>query len=111
MQGQLIVKPISAKLTYDTEWFGSMDCYAKLTVGGTVYKTQSAHDQGKNPNWQATFTYQVNGEPSMHIAVYDKDDGSNDDYVGECVVPLNDVYQRRNVSNWYNLMRQGKSSG
>ena len=109
--GQLVIKPVSGKLTYDTEWFGKMDCYAKITVGGNVYKTRPAHDQGKNPTWQETFTAMVNGESTMHIAVYDKDDFSKDDYVGECQVPLQQVYINRTVNNWYPLMRKGKSSG
>ena len=109
--GQLIIKPISAKLTYDTEWFGSMDCYVKIVVGGNVYKTKPAHDQGKNPNWQETFTAMINGEQTMHVSIYDHDNGSADDYVGECQVPLQQVYMNKTVNNRYPLMRKGKGSG
>ena len=111
MSGQLIIKPISAQLTYNTEWFGKMDCYCKITVGGNVFKTNPAHDQGKHPNWQQSFTAMVNGDQVMHVAVYDHDNVTVDDYVGECQVPLQDIYNRRNSSNWYTLMRKGKSSG
>ena len=60
--GNLVIKPTSAQLTYNTEWFGKMDCYVKITIGGNVFKTNAAHDQGKHPNWQETFNCRVNGE-------------------------------------------------
>lgn len=111
ISGNLVIKPVSANLTYSTEFFGSMDCYAKITVGSNVFKTKPAHDQGKNPNWQENFQARVNGDQSMHVAIYDQDDGSKDDYVGECQVPIGEVYQRRQCSNWYNIVRKGKSIG
>ena len=109
--GQLIIKPICAKLTYDTETFGSMDCYAKITVGGSTYKTDKAHDQGTNPNWEATFTFRVNGDQLAYVQIYDQDDGSADDFVGECQVELQQVYATRNVNKWFPLTRKGRSSG
>ena len=112
ISGQLIVKPICAKLSYDTETFGSMDPYAKVTIGGNTYKTGTANDQGKNPNWQDTFTFRVQGQANMmDVYVFDKDDGSNDDFIGEAHIPLSDVFQRRNVSDWFNLTRKGSNSG
>jgi Ca2+-dependent lipid-binding protein len=109
--GQLIVKPICAKLTYDTEWFGKMDPYAKITVGGSVFKTTPAHDQGKNPNWQDTFTFRVNGDQVLQVQLYDQDDASADDFIAEGVVNLSEVYNRRQVSNWFPLQRKGTSAG
>ena len=109
--GQLIIKPVSAQLTYDTEWFGSMDCFARITVGSNMFRTQVAHDQGKHPNWQDTFTAYVNGDQSMHVAIFDRDNVTDNDYVGECMVPLMDVYQRGNVSNWYPVQRRGGMAG
>ena len=109
--GQLIIKPVSAQLTYDTEWFGSMDCFARITVGSNMFRTGVAHDQGKHPNWQDTFTAYVNGEQSMHVAIFDRDNMTDNDYVGECMVTLMDVYQRGNVSNWYPLRRRDGMAG
>ena len=107
MFGTIVVKPTAAKLTYDTEWFARMDPYAKCTIGGTVHQTQVAWNQSKNPVWQDTFNYRVNGEQSMHVAVYDKDTTTRDDYIGECTIPLQQVYSNRQQSGWYNLTRRG----
>lgn len=36
MAGKLIIKPLSAQLTHDTEWFSKMDPYCIIKVGDTV---------------------------------------------------------------------------
>ena len=61
-RGTLIVKPLSANLTYDTETFGRMDPYAKLTIAGNSQRTRTANDMGKTPVWQDTFTFNINGD-------------------------------------------------
>ena|SRR3990167_8219572 len=111
--GQLIVRPVCARLTYDTEFFGRMDPYAKITISGSVQKTSVAQDQGKNPNWQDTLTFRVNpgADQTMIIEVYDKDDVSNDDFIGEARFNLNNIYSIRNKSENINLTRKGQSSG
>jgi C2 domain len=111
ISGQLIIKPVSANLTYDTEFFGKMDPYAKITLGANCFKTSVALDQGKNPNWQDSFTARVKGEQSMMIELWDKDDIGNDEFIAEAQVNIAEVYQRRNVSNWYPVHRKGKSAG
>ena len=102
-QGTLIVKPMSARLTYDTETFGKMDPYAKITVGQSTQTTRTANDMGKNPVWQDTMTFNVNGDQQMHIALWDKDFGSADDYICETSISLAEVYQRRNWTNSFPL--------
>ena len=109
--GTLIVRPLCAKLTYDTEWFSKMDPYAKITIGATIQKTQSAHDQGKNPNWSDTLTYRVNGDQSMRVELWDYDNVTKDDFIAECSVPLQEVYMKRTANNWYPVNRKGKSAG
>lgn len=109
--GTLVIKPTSAQLTYSTEFLGKMDCYCTITVGGNVFRTMPAHDQGKHPNWQQVFNARVTGEQTMHVSIFDHDNVTKDDYVGECTVPLQDVYTRRNTSNWYTVNRKGRSIG
>lgn len=110
-QGTLIVKPLTAKLTYDTEWFGRMDPYVRITLGGTIQKSGVAKDQGKNPNWNDTLTFRANGEQQMKIELYDKDDISKDDFIAEAMIPLFNVYSQRTVNNWFPVTRKGRSAG
>lgn len=109
--GNLTIRPVCAKLTYDTEWFARMDPYAKITIGSSVFKTRTAVNQGKNPNWQDTFNHRVNGESSMHVVLFDKDYVTRDDYIGEATIPLNEVYMKGTHSGWYNVQRKGRSAG
>lgn len=44
--GTLIVKPISAKLTHDTEFLGKMDPYCKVTLGNQCKRTREHTDAG-----------------------------------------------------------------
>ena len=109
--GTLIVRPLCAKLTYDTEWFARMDPYMKCTIGGTIQKTQTAWNQGKTPNWTDTLTFRVNGETTMQISLYDEDTVTKDDYIGEGNIPLGAIYQARNQNGWFPINRRGRSAG
>ena len=112
MQGTLIVKPVSAKLTYDAEIFGKMDCYCDIQLGGETFKTKVAHSQGKYPSWDETFTFNIShGDGSLEIQILDKNKISSDDYVGSATINLMDVFQRRNVSENFPVNRKGKDIG
>ena len=105
MSGTLFVRPTNAKLKWDTELFSEMDCYCQVTCGVYVEKTEVAQDQGKKPNWNKALKFIVNGEQSLKVAIYDKDEVTDDDIIGECQIPLAQVYQMGRSSNWYNLRR------
>lgn len=108
--GQLVIKPISANLTHDSSVFSKMDCFAKFTIGSNIFTSAPAKNQGKTPTWQDSFNCQTKGEPKMHIEVWDKNTGK-DDFIGEVVVEMKEVYQRPQTNAWYTLMRKGKTSG
>lgn len=91
--GILIVKPVCAKLTYDTEVFGKMDPYAILTIGSQSFQTHTANDAGKNPTWTDSLSFKLTGnETSIYIKIYDRDVGSMDDFICEGTVSLMQVY-------------------
>ena len=47
MAGNLVLKPLSAKLIRDTETFGKMDPYCVVEYDGLKQKTTVAKDAGK----------------------------------------------------------------
>jgi Ca2+-dependent lipid-binding protein len=88
-----------------------MDPYAVVTIGQNKQRTRTANDMGKRPVWQDTFTFNINGDQQMHVSLFDKDDGSSDDYICETAISLMEVYQRRSYTNTFPVQRKGKSAG
>ncbi len=111
MQGKLIIKMLSAQLTYDTEVFGKMDPYATLKIGSQSFKTRTANDMGKTPVWNDIFEVQLRGEDSIQVALFDKDYGTKDDFIAEGAITLGDLMQNRIVDRWFPVQRKGKSAG
>lgn len=70
MSGTLIVRPLFGRLTHDTETFGRMDPYCKVTIGANSQQTKQAEDAGKNPNWQgANFSFRITNEDILNVEV------------------------------------------
>jgi Ca2+-dependent lipid-binding protein len=88
-----------------------MDPYAKITVGQNTQQTRTANDMGKRPAWSDSLTFNIRGDQSMHIALWDKDYGSKDDYICETNINLTEIFQRRTFNNQFPLQRKGKSAG
>lgn len=85
----LEVQVIEANLTRNTELFGKMDPYVKLQVGEEAPQlTKVKEDAGIHPKWDEVFHFDItNPMLSLRLTVMDKDI-SNDDTVGEAVIPL-----------------------
>ena len=98
--GSLIVRPVSAKLTYSTEYFGSMDPYCKVTIGQSMQKTRTANNMGKKPSWTDTLSFNIRGDTQMHIALFDKDVMSKDDYICETSIDLNQIFAKKTSADW-----------
>ena len=109
--GTLVVRPQSAKLTISTETFGKMDPYVKISCGSNNSQTAVAEDQHKTPTWSDSFVYKVTGEQTLTAVVWEKDNISKDDLIGETTVQLSEVYMAKNVSKWYELRKGGQVTG
>jgi hypothetical protein len=51
VSGNLVIKPIRATLTRDTELVGKMDPYVVFKFGDKKFKTSTKQEAGKTPNW------------------------------------------------------------
>ena len=107
----LIIRPLAANLTRDTETFGKMDPQIEITIGTKTYKTAVCEDGGKNPQWQDAFTHVLSGEKEFRFVVMEIDSISKSDLVGEGVVNLLETFQRHSTSNWVDITYKGKPSG
>lgn len=99
-QGTLNINPIGAKLKRDTDFFSKMDPYLKVTVGGETFKTKVHKNGGKNPIWQNSFSFNLMGRADMvHITCFDKDVFTNDDFIGETSIPIQQLHAKKKVKN------------
>lgn len=110
-QGTLIVRPICAKLTRDTETFGKMDPYCVVRVGGQQQRTAVAEGAGKFPNWSDQLVFRKTNEDTIFFAVWDRDSASSDDMVGETTLPLSRFLGQANTEEWVEIMYKGRKSG
>ena len=88
----LIVKPISAQLVKDADFFGKADPYCVIYIGNHKQKSSVSKDSGKCPAWMDTLAFNTNGEPTLRVQVWDHDTFSRDDLIGEGSVNLNQFY-------------------
>lgn len=57
--GTLDITVIEARLTRDTETFGKMDPYCKISTRQQNFKTAVKNGAGKTPTWNETFQVDV----------------------------------------------------
>ena len=72
----LIVKPISAMLTKDTDFFGKSDPYVVCQISGEKKRTKTHKGGGKKPQWMDTLTFMTQGTV-MSVTVFDDDFGKD----------------------------------
>ena len=110
--GHLTVRPMSAKLTRNTEFFGSMDPYCIVSLGECKQRTRVADSAGKYPHWQDQFIFRRTTEEQLFFAVWDKDTVSADDLVGEGSMLLRNAFQAVGVwDGWIDLAYRGRKAG
>ena len=111
MSGTLVIKPLEAELTHDTDWITKMDPYVQVVLGTQKAKGQVNHGGGKNPKWSDTISIQRTYEPAAYIEIKDKDTFSSDDLVGCAQVDLNQLPPGSVVAEWYPLFFNQKPAG
>ena len=109
--GHLAVMPLCAKLVYEGENTGLVEPYVKCIVGNLSFQTRpySGPYSSKNPTWNETLSFRVQGEGFATIIVYDKkaqnENPDSQNYIGEAHLQLHEVYTKGIFSNWYALTK------
>ncbi|CAG9315456.1 unnamed protein product [Blepharisma stoltei] len=109
-RGNLIVRPISAKLIKDKAT-GTMDPYVLIRVGPQEQKTNYCKNGGKVPNWNEQLNFSVSGEDQIHILVYDKRTLAKDKELGAATLPLMNVISMKQFEDWVDLIHKGSVAG
>ena len=99
--GQLIIRPLHADLNTSSTWICRMDPYCYFTIGKQHFKSKTAKNQHKKPNWTDVITVkELKGEQTMHVSLYDRDHFSRDDFLCETMVNLGEIFSRGTLTNW-----------
>eukprot|EP01046_Picozoa_sp_COSAG06_P068648 COSAG06_NODE_18352_length_891_cov_2.446970_1_plen_258_part_10 len=117
MQCNLAVTVIEASDLRDTETFGQIDPYVKLTIGTKeapggrcMERTTRVLENGghERPIWNETLEFK--GLPADHdnliVDVYDDDVGS-DDHLGTARMPLTGIFEAKEINLWLDLGDNG----
>ena len=90
-----------------------MDPYLVITVGNQKDRTSVCHRGGKNPGWYDSFAFELTGFESMiDIVCFDKDTFSADDYLAECHINLEELFDEKKGQRWFPMTRKrGKDGG
>jgi Ca2+-dependent lipid-binding protein len=74
------------------EMFGKQDPYAKISILADTVETRTDNNAGATPQWNQTFSFDLDGRtPSFHLQVLDED-VSKDDEIGTATVRLLDLF-------------------
>ncbi|KAL2902437.1 Elicitor-responsive protein 3 [Bienertia sinuspersici] len=112
-QGTLEVVLINAKGLENTDFLNNMDPYVIVCYGSQKRKSSIASGQGSEPEWNETFTFDVNfGGSSLTLKILDSDCGTEDDCVGEAIIPLESVMEEGKVpAAPYNVVKDQEFRG
>ncbi|XP_057525412.1 elicitor-responsive protein 3-like [Amaranthus tricolor] len=106
-QGTLEVVLVNAKGLENTDFLNNMDPYVILNYRSQKQKSSIASGQGSTPEWNETFVFNVNsGGADLILKIMDSDYGTEDDCVGEAVIPLEAaLHEGRIPTTSYNVVK------
>ncbi|WJX92739.1 hypothetical protein P8452_74340 [Trifolium repens] len=112
-RGTLEVVLISAKGLEDNDFLSSIDPYVILTYRAQEHKSSVQEGAGSNPQWNETFLFTVSDSASeLNLKLMEKDNFTNDDNIGEAVIPLDAVFEEGSLPETaYNIVKDQKFCG
>jgi len=80
--GILTISVLQGKLYRDTEKIGKMDPFVQINYMGSIFKTKTMNEAGKNPVWNENFDIPIQSMGDfLEISIFDEDNLTND-FVG-----------------------------
>ena len=110
MSGKLVISPVQAQLTRDTDLLSTMDPYVVVVCGTQSFKSNVCKNGGKLPNWQESFTFTRTNEDIINIQVWDNCTMGKNDMIGEGAIAFSKVALGK-FSDWIPLAFKGKAAG
>jgi hypothetical protein len=110
MNGNLVIRPLEASLTHNTELIGKMSPYLKLILGNESKLSNVAKKMHKNPTWDQELVFRYHGEQSLRCEVWHKE-LLGDDLVGYGTLDLSTCLRQGNFMGDVPLFYKDKDAG
>jgi len=69
--GTLLIRPVYAQLTHDTDFFSKMSPFIIFANGGQRVKSSVSHGGGKNPKWMDQIQISASSQDRILIELFD----------------------------------------
>ena len=93
------------------ELFGKQDPYVVISLGASKLRSKTHNNGGKEPVWNQTFSFELNGTESTFLAQVSDEDVGEDDLVGTATVRIQDVLKPGKPEVWINISNNAKNTG
>ncbi|KAH7862381.1 hypothetical protein Vadar_004147 [Vaccinium darrowii] len=112
-RGTLEVLLVGAKGLEDTDFLSDMDPYALIICRTQEQKSSVASGKGTTPEWNETFSFTLSDSvEEIKIKIMDSDNFSEDDFVGEAIIPLGPAFVEGSIPpTAYNVVKDQEFRG
>ena len=104
-------KPLEATLSRSTDTFGKMCVYMRVVVGGQTYQTDVCKKCGQTPKFDDSFVWPLMGDGSVNVSLWDQDQGSADDLIGDAILNLYQLGSVPNQTEQFDIFFKGEKAG
>eukprot|EP01066_Platyproteum_vivax_P005790 Platyproteum_vivax@DN1745_c0_g1_i2.p1 len=89
----VLITVCNARELYYTNLITKMDPFCRVTLGTKSQETEPHKGGNTAPEWNKSFTFPFDDDPTLHFEVYDKDVFTKDDYIGACDLQLKPIIE------------------
>jgi len=111
--GSLIIRPIEAHFTDDSDEYDHLSTYCDLHLGAKQAKTEICKNGGSNPFWHHPLVVPVTDEHAKCIIEVVGEEHLTEvkETAGTCEINLEEIKKEGNLRKWYTLTKDGKNEG
>ena|SRR3990167_8373429 len=109
--GQLSIRPICAALHQTCKDSGRENPYIEVVFGNNHLTCSVASLQGIDPAWVDRIDFNLQGEKSFQLFVYDSQYRRREDFTGVVDIDLALPIAQRKTINFYNVHKNGQLTG
>ena len=111
MPGSFVFKPMQAHLSHNRSHLGEMKPYCEYHLGQYKIQGQIAQANPLNPHWTDVTIINGEHETKCKIEVKDKATLKPSRMLAECVIDLDEIRMKGEVTKWIELYHEGEKEG